>query len=91
MTPRFPHSPKRDKLARLIEQARARAPMTIAELKAQRRSYVRAEAGFGSDADERAMRDAMARGDKAEIKRLDMEAEARMAAVDRFFDEGGAL
>lgn len=91
MSPRCPHNPKRDNLARLLAEARARGPISRAELEAQRRSYVRAEAGFGSDADERAMRDAMARGDKAEIKRLDMEAEARMAAVDRYFDEGDAL
>ena len=79
-----------DRLSHLIEQAKAR-PVSRAELEAQRRSYVRAEAGFGSDADERAIRDAMARGDKAEIKRLDMEAEARTAAVDRYFNEVGAL
>ena len=81
-----PHNPDQDNLARLLAKARARGPMGKAEREAQRRSYVRAEMGFGSDADEAAMRAAVARGDKAEIARLEREAEARMAAADQYFD-----
>lgn len=53
----------------------------------QRRSFVRAMAGFGSDADEQAYRKAIAHGDEAEIARLESEASARMDAVDAYFDE----
>ena len=52
-------------------------------LAAQRRSYVRAEMGFGSDADEAAMAAAIRAGDSAEIARLEAEADARMEAYDR--------
>lgn len=67
--------------------AAVRRPMTRAEMEEQRRSYVRAEAGFGSDVDEAAYAAAVARGDAVEIARLNREAEARMAAVDRYFGE----
>lgn len=75
-----------DKLSRLIEEAKASvAAMTPAERAAmwaeQRRSFVRAEAGFGSDRDEAAYRDAVGRCDKAEIARLDREADERVAAA----------
>ncbi len=65
-------------LERLIKAARERGPMTEAELKAQRESFVRAEVGMGSDRDEAAFRAAMDRGDKAEMARLEAEGLARM-------------
>lgn len=73
-------------LEKLLAEARGREPMSADEIEAQKRSFVRAEAGFGSDSDEAAYAAAVARGDKVEIERLDKEAEARMEAVDRFLD-----
>lgn len=75
---------------RLIAKLRevAKRPMTRKEVEEQRRAYARAEAGFGSDADEAAYASALARGDKAEIERLDLEAQNRMAAVDRYYSDG---
>ena len=49
---------------------------------AQRRSWARAEIGFGSDADEARYRVA----DTDERKRLDAEANARVAAFDAKFE-----
>lgn len=73
-------------LAALLEAARGHV-MTPEERRAQRRSMVAAEAAFGSDADEAAYRDALARGDAAEAARLNAEAEARrqqaLAIMDR--------
>lgn len=57
--------------------------MSPEELRAQRDSYVRAEMGFGSDADEAAYRAALFAGDKAELDRLEAASQARMAAYDR--------
>jgi hypothetical protein len=51
--------------------------LTKEELRAQRRSWVAAESGFGSDADEAAYRAAYERGDTTEMARLDAEAEKR--------------
>lgn len=53
----------------------------------QRHSYNRAEAGIGSDADELAYREALARGDTAEITRLDAESQQRMTDFDARFPE----
>jgi hypothetical protein len=53
----------------------------------QARSFARAEAGFGSDADESAYRDAHRKGDTATLKRLDAEATARLLAFDRALGE----
>lgn len=83
-------SPDRTALSQLIEQAKAR-PMTQAEMREQRRNYVRAEMGFGSDADEAAYAAALAAGDEEALARLKREADERMAAADRYFDEGDAL
>lgn len=60
---------------------------TDAELRAQRRSYVAGEAALGSDADEAAYRSALDRGDKAEIARLDAEAEKRRQRAIKWMDE----
>lgn len=57
--------------------------MTAEEIDIQRRSYGRAEAEIGSDADEAAYRAAVSRGDAHEIERLDRAAAARVAAYDR--------
>ena len=46
------------KLDALLAKARAAPPMTEEEKRAQMQSWVRGEMGFGSDADERAWRDA---------------------------------
>ena len=61
-----------------------------ADLQVQRRSYVAAEAALGSDADEASYRDALARGDKAEIARLDAEAEARRQRAIDLMDKDNA-
>lgn len=42
----------RDDLEKLIEDARARGPMTDEELRAQRQSWVRGEMALGLDRDE---------------------------------------
>lgn len=47
-------------------------------LERQRESYVVAEMGMGSDADEQAYRAALANGDTSEIERLDAAAAERM-------------
>lgn len=57
--------------------------MTPEEAAAQRWSFVVGEAGFGSDADERAYREAIAREDVLEIQRLEHEAIRRMEIVAR--------
>ena len=47
-----------DRLDALLAKARDAPPMTQAEKRDQMRSWVRGEMAFGSDADERAWRDA---------------------------------
>jgi hypothetical protein len=79
-------------LQRAIDHAKARVDaMTPAEraamYEAQRRSFVRAEASFGCDADEAAYRCAVAQGDGAKIARLEAEASARGDAVDAYIAE----
>lgn len=69
-------------LNELLTLARAHR-MTAEETAAQRASFVLAEVGFGTDADELAYRRAVEHGDGAEIARLDAEAEARMERVRR--------
>jgi hypothetical protein len=71
----------------LIETARvAWNGMTKEEraamIEEQRRSYARAEVMFGSDADEAAMADAIARGDEAEVARLREAEEERGRTFD---------
>jgi hypothetical protein len=48
----------------------------------QRQSFARAEAGFGSDADQAAFSAAVAAGDAQEIARLNRESGARVAALE---------
>jgi hypothetical protein len=59
------------------------AVFTLSEtmMQAQCKSLARAEAGFGSDADEAAYRAALVAGDDETISRLDAEAAARVAAL----------
>lgn len=71
------HAPGLDEL---LPMARLHK-MTPAEQEAQRQSYARGEAAFGSDADEAAFRAALMSGDTAEIARLQREADARVMAV----------
>jgi hypothetical protein len=68
-------------LSRLIEAAKAHK-MTPEERDAQRRSFVRGQLGFGSDADEAACRDALAKGDTAALEVLEADAQKRMRMVD---------
>lgn len=73
-------------ISALIERAKAAwAAMSPAErgamVEPQRQSFARAEAGFGSDADEAAYERALRMGDKETIGRLDAEARARVARV----------
>lgn len=76
----------RTRLDALLAAARARGPMTDAEIDAQRRSFILGEAAFGSDRDEAAYRAAHERGDAAELARLDDEAEKRVAAATAILD-----
>lgn len=69
-------------LAELLPLA-AKHRMTEAEIAAQRDSFVRAEMGFGSDADEAAFRAALEAGDTEALSRLEAASQARMAAYDR--------
>lgn len=55
-------------------------------LASQCRSYVIAEAGFGSDRDEADYATAVTAGDRNEIQRLRAEAEKRMAVARRLMD-----
>lgn len=73
----------------LLERLKTIRPATAEELQAQRRSYLRAEAGFGSDADEAAYARALADGDAGKIAELDAAAERRMAAVDDYLEAQG--
>lgn len=75
-----------EKLEKLIKAALARGPMSKEELEAQRRSWVRGEAGLGSDADEAAHRAAYEAGDKKALQRLQIEAEARMKLADKYLE-----
>lgn len=75
-------------LADAVERAKAMTPTEReAMYRAQRRSFMRAEASFGSDADETAYSRAIAHGDEAEIARLEAEASARVDTVDKYLDE----
>ena len=75
-------------LADAVERVKAMTPDERSEMyRAQRRSFMRAEASFGSDEDERAYSRAVAHGDEAEIARLESEASARVDAVERYLDE----
>lgn len=64
----------------------AKHRMSPEELRAQRDSFVRAEFGFGTDADEAAYGVALLSGDKDEIARHEAAAQARMAAFDSMKD-----
>lgn len=70
-----------------IERVKAMTPEErTAMYEAQKRSFVRAEASFGTDEDERAYSRAVAHGDEPEIARLEAEASARVDAVDAYLD-----
>lgn len=73
-------------LDELIKKAREHK-MTPEERMAQRRSFVRAEAGFGSDADEAAMRRALEAGDAEAVAALNVDAGIRMHFADSVLDE----
>lgn len=75
-------------LAEAVEAVKRMTPEERGEMyRAQRRSFMRAEASFGSDADEAAYSRAVAHGDEKEVARLEAEASARVAAVDAYLDE----
>ena len=74
-------------LKALMAKARERGPMSSREIAAQRRSFVLAEAGFGSDADEAEYRDALRRGDEDAIRHCHEKSERRIAAVTAILDE----
>ena len=78
--------PDRPTLDALLAEARARAPLTPAEIARQRASWVRGEMGMGDDADEAAYRAALVAGDTETLARLEREAEAR---VRRLLDPAG--
>ncbi|SFI83801.1 hypothetical protein [Albimonas pacifica] len=75
-----------EKLRALMDKVRERGPMT----EAQRRSFVAAEAAFGSDADEAAFNRALADRDWPEVERLEKEAYDRAAAILRALAEEAA-
>ena len=79
-------------LKRLIELGRQRREAMTpeereAEHRAQARSFVIAEAGFGSDADEAAYRDALSRKDTETLARLDAKSAERMRVARQIVDE----
>jgi hypothetical protein len=84
-----PTLPKTDPtlLALLDRSMRAIAAMSPEQLAEMRRkqslSWARAEAGFGSDTDELAYRQAHRSGDVARMAELDAEAEARVAVFNK--------
>lgn len=83
-----------DRLADLIEKARARqAAMTpeqrAEEAEAQRRSYCRAEAAFGSDADEAEFAAAIRSGDAGRIAEAKRKEAARLVAFDAVWTDKG--
>ena len=73
----------------LLRQARDAAPPTPAEIHAQRRAWVLAEAAFGSDADEAAYDAALVSGDQATLARLNAEAAARVRQAQAILDRAG--
>lgn len=68
-----------ENLEKLLKNLR---PATEEELRAQRESWVRGEAGIGDDAEEAAWRDATARGDQAELDRLEARAKRRIEIAE---------
>ena len=62
-------------------------PATEEELRAQRRSWILGEASFGSDKDEALYRAALSRDDKAEMARLDAEAEKRRQSAQKYIEK----
>lgn len=84
---------KVDGISCLLAEAKARVDAMSPEERAamlarQRESFVRAEIGFGSDADEAEYRAALESGDPAEIDRVKRKEEARLEAYDKI-KEGG--
>ena len=74
-------------IAKAVDRVKLMTPAERAEMyRAQRRSFMSAEASFGSDADERAYSRAVAHGDEAEIARLEAAASARVQAVEDYLD-----
>ncbi|KRS15672.1 hypothetical protein XM52_22815 [Roseovarius indicus] len=75
-------------MADAAERVKAMTPEERAAMhQAQKRSFMRAEASFGSDEDERAYSRAVAHGDEAEIARLEAEASARVDAVESLLSD----
>lgn len=70
-------------LETLIADAKKRPAMTEEEWAAQRASFVRGEIGMGSDRDEANYRKAMTDGDRAEMERLNQEAQERVRRAFR--------
>jgi len=81
-----PPNPKLDSLVKWArEHIAAMSPAERAAMhEAQKRNYMRAEACFGSDADEAAYSRAIELGDESAIARLEAEAAARIAAVNAY-------
>lgn len=74
-------------LAEAVERVRNMTPEQRAEMyRLQRRSFMRAEASFGTDEDEAAYSRAVAYGDEATIARLEAEASARIDAVEKYIN-----
>jgi hypothetical protein len=79
-------------IAESVERYEALSPeQRLAHDRAQRRSWILAEAGFGSDADEAAYRVALERGDWPTMIRLDEEAEERRKRAEEFLARAGPL
>ncbi len=55
----------------------------------QRRSFIRAEAGFGSDRDEAEYAEALSSGNKIKLAELEANAKARIDFVDKWMAERG--
>ena len=77
-------------LAEANEKVKQMSPEQKAEmLREQRRSFARAEAGFGSDKDEAEYAAALHAGDKKKLAELDAESAARIVRAEKIMKERG--
>jgi hypothetical protein len=81
-------------LLALLEKAQAKYDAMTPEQRremwrAQRRSFIRGEAGMGGDADEAAYRIALQANDAEALQRLDAESKARVESAEKWMGENG--
>lgn len=71
----------------LLRRAAKMPAATREQIEYQKRSWIIAEIGMGSDADEAAYSMAFARSDRVEMDRLDREAQKRMDLAKAHFEQ----